>query len=210
VHPADFRPTYELSKRRLTWPNGAIATLYNAVEPDQLRGPQHDAAWCDELAKWMYAQDTWDQLQFGLRLGDNPQTCITTTPRPILLLKNIMKDPGTVITRGSTLNNAANLATKFLERIVARYQGTRLGRQELDAEILEDLEGALWRRLRSQPPRSMIGSPKPAHDSETACPAPLLLRTAMGQEWPNTNRSLGSKRSTGGWAGKCQERTLVD
>jgi phage terminase large subunit-like protein len=88
VHPADFRPTYELSKRRLTWPNGAIATLYNAVEPDQLRGPQHDAAWCDELAKWMYAQDTWDQLQFGLRLGDNPQTCITTTPRPILLLKN--------------------------------------------------------------------------------------------------------------------------
>jgi phage terminase large subunit-like protein len=146
VHSADFRPTYEPSKRRLTWPNGAIATLYNAVEPDQLRGPQHDAAWCDELAKWQYAQDTWDQLQFGLRLGDNPQTCITTTPRPILLLKNIMKEPGTVITRGSTLNNAANLAAKFLERIVRKYQGTRLGRQELDAEILEDLEGALWRR----------------------------------------------------------------
>jgi phage terminase large subunit-like protein len=130
----------------LTWPNGAIATLYNAVEPDQLRGPQHDAAWCDELAKCQYAQDTWDQLQFGLRLGDNPQTCITTTPRSILLLKNIMKEPGTVITRGSTLNNAANLAAKFLERIVRKYQGTRLGRQELDAEILEDLEGALWRR----------------------------------------------------------------
>jgi phage terminase large subunit-like protein len=137
---------YEPSKRCLTWPNGAIATLYNAVEPDQLRGPQHAAAWCDELAKWQYAQDTWDQLQFGLRLGYNPQTCITTTPRPILLLKHIMKERGTVITRGSTLNNAANLAPKFLERIVARYQGTRLSRQELDAEILEDMEGALWRR----------------------------------------------------------------
>jgi phage terminase large subunit-like protein len=88
-----------LSFYSLTWPNGAIATLYNAVEPDQLRGQQHDAARCDELAKWRYAQDTWDQLQFGLRLGDNPQTCITTTPRPILLLKNIMKEAGTVITR---------------------------------------------------------------------------------------------------------------
>jgi phage terminase large subunit-like protein len=145
IHPTDFRPTYEPSKRRLTWPNGAIATLYNAVEPDQLRGPQHDAAWCDELAKWRYAQDTWDQLQFGLRLGDNPQTCITTTPRPILLLKNIIKDAGTVVTRGSTLNNAANLAAKFLDRIVRKYEGTRLGRQELYAELLEDLEGALWR-----------------------------------------------------------------
>jgi phage terminase large subunit-like protein len=146
IHPKDYRPIYEPSKRRLTWPNGAIATLYNAVEPDQLRGPQHAAAWCDELAKWRYAQDTWDQLQFGLRLGDNPQTCITTTPRPILLLKNIIKDVGTVVTRGSTLNNAANLAAKFLERIVRKYQGTRLGRQELYAELLEDLEGALWRR----------------------------------------------------------------
>jgi phage terminase large subunit-like protein len=120
VHPKDYRPTYEPSKRRITWPNGAIATLHNAVEPDQLRGPQHDAAWCDELAKWQYAQDTWDQLQFGLRLGDDPPTCITTTPRPILLLKNIMKEPGTVITRGSTLNNRANLAAKFLERIVRK------------------------------------------------------------------------------------------
>jgi phage terminase large subunit-like protein len=146
VHPKDFRPEYGPSKRRITWPNGAIATLYNAVEPDQLRGPRHDAAWCDELAKWQYAQDTWDQLQFGLGLGDNPQTCITTAPRPILLLKNIMKEPGTMITRGSTLNNRANLAAKFLDRIVRKYQGKRLGRQELDAEILEDLEGALWRR----------------------------------------------------------------
>ena len=83
VHPEDYRPIYESSKRRLTWPNGAVATIYNGTEPDQLRGPQHDAAWCDELAKWQYAQQIWDQLQFGLRTGDNPQVCITTTPRPI-------------------------------------------------------------------------------------------------------------------------------
>ena len=108
VHPADFRPLYEPSKRRVTWPSGAVATLYNATEPDQLRGPQHDAAWCDELAKWQYARETWDQLQFGLRLGDNPRQTITTTPRPIPLLREIMADPGTVVTRGSTMDNAAN------------------------------------------------------------------------------------------------------
>jgi len=101
VHPKDFRPTYEPSKRRLTWPNGAVASIYNGTEPDQLRGPQHDAAWCDELAKWQYAQEAWDQLQFGLRTGKNPQICITTTPRPIGLLKQILNDPGTVVTRAS-------------------------------------------------------------------------------------------------------------
>ena len=146
VHPEDYRPIYESSKRRLTWPNGAIATLYNGTEPDQLRGPQHDAAWCDELAKWQYAQQTWDQLQFGLRTGDNPQVSITTTPRPIALLKELMKDPGTVVTRGSTFDNSGNLSDKFLASIRRKYQGTRLGRQELNAELLEDMEGALWKR----------------------------------------------------------------
>jgi predicted phage terminase large subunit-like protein len=146
VHPKDFRPAYEPSKRRLTWPNGAIATIYNGTEPDQLRGPQHDAAWCDELAKWQYAQQTWDQLQFGLRTGDNPQVCITTTPRPIALLKELVKDPGTDVTRGSTFDNSGNLADKFLQSIRRKYQGTRLGRQELNAELLEDIEGALWKR----------------------------------------------------------------
>jgi len=102
VHPPVYRPTYEPSKRRLTWPNGATATLFNATEPDALRGPQHDAAWCDELCKWQYAQETWDQLQFGLRTGLHPQVCITTTPRPTMLLKSIIKDPHTVTTRGST------------------------------------------------------------------------------------------------------------
>jgi phage terminase large subunit-like protein len=146
VHAPDFRPLYEPSKRRLTWRNGAIATIYNAVEPDQLRGPQHDAAWCDELCKWRYAQDTWDQLQFGLRTGADPRVAITTTPKPIKLLKEILGDPDTITTRGSTLENASNLAPRFLATILRKYQGTRLGRQEIEAEILDDTPGALWMR----------------------------------------------------------------
>jgi len=146
IHPKDFRPVYEPSKRRLTWPNGASATLFNATEPDQLRGPQHDLAWCDELAKWRYAQETWDMLQFGLRLGTKPRQLITTTPRPIQLLKKIMADPSTVITRGSTYDNANNLAASFLDAIKRKYEGTRLGRQELDAEVLDDVPGSLWTR----------------------------------------------------------------
>jgi len=146
IHPNDFRPHYEPSKRRLTWPNGAVATLFNAVEPDQLRGPQQEAAWCDELAKWRYARETWDNLQFGLRLGTNPRQVITTTPRPIPLLKEILSEPGVVVTKGSTYDNKANLAPKFLAKIEQRYAGTRLGRQELNAEILDDAPGALWSR----------------------------------------------------------------
>ena len=119
--------------------------MYNATEPDQLRGPQHDAAWCDELAKWAHAQDTWDQLQFGLRLGVQPRMLITTTPKPIKLIKAIVADPRTHLTRGRTADNFANLAPSFVQSIMARYAGTRLGRQELDAEILEDTPGALWK-----------------------------------------------------------------
>ncbi len=144
VHPKDFRPMYEPSKRRLTWPNGAVATCYNAVEPDQLRGPQHDTAWCDEMAKWRYAQDTWDMLQFGMRLGIHPRQCITTTPRPIPLVKELLKDPGTAVTRGSTYENRSNLAANFFESIIQKYEGTRLGRQELNAEVLGDVPGSLW------------------------------------------------------------------
>lgn len=146
IHPKSFRPDYEPSKRRLTWPNGAMATIYNGTEPDQLRGPQHDAAWCDELAKWQYAKEAWDQLQLGLRTGQNPQVCITTTPRPIGLLKDIIKNPGTVVTGGSTFDNRSNLAAKFLSVVQRKYEGSRLGRQELHAELLEDSEGALWKR----------------------------------------------------------------
>jgi len=148
VHPPDFRPTYEPSKRRLTWPNGAIATLFNGTEPDQLRGPQFDAAWVDEIAKYRYAQETWDMLQFGLRLGNDPRQVVTTTPRPIKTLKDIIAERGTVVTKGSTYDNKANLAPKFLAKIEQKYAGTRLGRQELDAEILDDAPGALWTRSK--------------------------------------------------------------
>jgi len=140
------RPHYEPSKRRLTWPNGAIATLYSAEEPKRLRGPQHDAAWCDELAAWQYMQDTWDMLMFGLRLGDNPRAVVTTTPKPKALLKTLLKDPHTHATRGSTYDNLPNLAPQFADQIIQRYKGTRLGRQELFGELLEDVEGALWLR----------------------------------------------------------------
>jgi len=146
VHPPAFRPRYEPSKRRLSWANGAVATLFNAIEPDQLRGPQHDAAWCDELAKWRYARDTWDQLQFGLRLGAHPQAVVTTTPRPIAVLREILAAAETVTTRGATADNAANLAPSFMAAMLGRYAGTRLGRQELEAEMLDDIPGALWTR----------------------------------------------------------------
>jgi phage terminase large subunit-like protein len=145
-HSEKDRPLYEPSKRRVTWPNGSIATLFNATEPDQLRGPQFHAAWCDELAKWRYARETWDQLQFGLRLGDKPRVLVTTTPRPIEVIKAILAgDEGrTEITRGRTMDNRANLAQPFLDKIVGRYAGTRLGRQELDGEVLGDIPNALW------------------------------------------------------------------
>jgi predicted phage terminase large subunit-like protein len=146
VHPKDFLPLYEPSKRRLTWPNGAVASIYNATEPEQLRGPEHGAAWCDELCKWQYQAETWDMLAFGLRAGVHPQICITTTPRPTRLLKAIIADPRTVITRGSTYDNRSNLAAAYLETLDRKYAGTRLGRQEIDAEILEDVQGALWSR----------------------------------------------------------------
>ena len=146
VHHKDYRPIYEKTNRKLTWPNGAVAFVYNATEPDQLRGPQHDAAWCDELAKWRYVQETWDQLQFGLRLGTNPRQIITTTPRPIPILKKLIQDPDTVVTKGSTFDNSSNLAAPFLKQIEDRYGNTRLGRQELEGEILDDIPGALWNR----------------------------------------------------------------
>jgi phage terminase large subunit-like protein len=143
------RPEYEPSKRRLSWPNGAQASMFSSEEADRLRGPQFDAAWCDELAAWNDPTATWDQLMFGLRLGERPRWVVTTTPKPIRLLKDLLAREGkdVVVTRGSTFDNAANLAGPFLEAIRARYEGTRLGRQELNAELLEDVAGALWSRV---------------------------------------------------------------
>ena len=147
--PPWFRPLYEPSKRKITFPNGAIALTYNAVEPDQLRGPQFDFAWCDELAKWRYVQETWDNLQFGLRLerpGRRPLSIVTTTPRPIKLIRELVADDTVFVTRGNTLDNSENLAASFIKAVRKKYEGTRLGRQELNAEILDDMPGALWTR----------------------------------------------------------------
>lgn len=139
-------PKYEPSKRRLTWPNGAVATVYSGENPEVLRGPQHEKAWIDELAKFRYQQDMWDNLILGMRLGNSPQMIVTTTPRPTKLMKNLIKHPTTYVTRGTTYENKENLAQVFLDVILDKYEGTRLGRQELSAEMLDDNPGALWSR----------------------------------------------------------------
>jgi len=164
ISPPWDRPRYEPSKRRLTWPNGAIATLYSADEPERLRGPQHDATWCDELGSWRYPE-AWDMLMLGMRLGADPRIVVTTTPRPTKLIRALIADPTAVVTRGSTYENRTNLAPAFLQQIIRKYEGTRLGRQELEAEILDDVPGALWTR-------GVI-------DASRACSAPTLLRVVV-------------------------------
>jgi phage terminase large subunit-like protein len=143
--PPWFKPKYEPSKRRLTWPNGAQATTYSADQPDLLRGPQHDGFWADEVAAWQY-EDAYDQLMFGLRLGKDPRGVATTTPRPTRLIKRLIKDKATHVTTGTTFENKANLAPTFFTQVVGRYQDTRLGMQELYAQLLDDAQGALWKR----------------------------------------------------------------
>jgi phage terminase large subunit-like protein len=146
AHGKRERPRWESSRRRLLWDTGAVAQAFSAEDPESLRGPQFHAAWCDELAKWRYARETWDMLQFGLRLGDWPRQLVTTTPRPTPLLKELIVHPATALTRALTRENAANLAPSFLESVIAQYAGTRLGRQELDGEIVEERKDALWTR----------------------------------------------------------------
>jgi phage terminase large subunit-like protein len=146
IYPPRQAPSVRYKPVRLVWPNGATALGYNGTEPNQLRGPEFDTAWVDELAKYRYAQETWDMLQFTMRSGNDPRVFVTTTPRPIPVLKSIIAEKTTVISRGSTFDNASNLPEKFLAKIRDRYEGTRLGRQELFAEILDDVPGALWTR----------------------------------------------------------------
>ena len=142
--PPDRRPVWEAGRRRLVWANGATATVFSAHEPEALRGPQFDAAWADELAKWKKAEETWDMLQFALRLGRHPQQVVTTTPRNVGVLKAILRNASTVVTHAPTDANRAYLAESFLAEVEARYAGTRLGRQELEGVLLDDVEGALW------------------------------------------------------------------
>ncbi len=142
----DGPPRYESSRRRLTFPNGAEAFAFSAEDPDSLRGPQFDAAWCDELAAWAYPDQTWDMLQMALRLGRRPRAMVTTTPRPIALVRRLVADPACAVTRSATADNAANLAPGFVDALAERYGGTSLGRQELDGELLDAPEGAIWSR----------------------------------------------------------------
>lgn len=145
IAPRKHRPKFEPSRNRLVWKNGAQALLFSAENPEGLRGPEHSHAWCDELAKWSYGQATWDNLQLGLRLGEHPQALVTTTPRPITLLRALLADPDVAVTRGATGDNPF-LPQSFLEAMALAYGGTRLGRQELAGALLDDLPGALWLR----------------------------------------------------------------
>lgn len=140
------RPEFAGQRQQLEWPCGAIAQLFSAEDPDGLRGPQFNIAWCDELAKWRRAEETWDMLQLALRLGASPRQLVTTTPRPIPLLRQLLADPTTAFSKMRTEDNAVNLAPSFVAEMRRRYDGTALGRQELDGEIIEDYAGALWRR----------------------------------------------------------------
>ncbi|MEM9786613.1 MAG: terminase family protein [Pseudomonadota bacterium] len=179
VSPPDRRPDWIAGRRLLVWPNGAQAQLYSAHDPESLRGPQFDALWADELAKWRKGQAAWDMLQFGLRLGDNPRACVTTTPRRVKLLRDLLDRDSTVMTHAPTQANRANLADGFLEEIEARYGGTSLGRQEIDGVLLADVDGALWsqeqvRALQAEVPDCdrvvvAIDPPGSSHKASDAC-----------------------------------------
>ncbi|MET3893207.1 phage terminase large subunit-like protein [Bosea sp. OAE506] len=146
IHTRWERPSWYPSRRRLEWPNGAIAQVFSAEDPEGLRGPQFGAAWSDELAKWPNLQETWDMLQFGLRLGDRPRQIVTTTPRPVPLIKRLLADPEVAVSRAATSANRFNLAADFIRSVTQSYGGTRLGRQELDGELVEESADALWTR----------------------------------------------------------------
>jgi phage terminase large subunit-like protein len=159
------RPRWEPAKGHITWPNGAQAFTYSADQPERLRGPQHDAAWCDELAAWR-RPEAWDMLMFGLRLGTDLRAVVTTTPRPVRLVRELLAAKTTAVTRGSTYENRSNLAAAFFSEIITKYEGTRLGRQELLAEVLDDVPGALWTRARI--------------DAHRVAKAPDLVRVVIG------------------------------
>ncbi len=203
VHKRAERPIWTSSRRRLEWPNGAVAQVFSSADPDALRGPQFDAAWCDELAKWNDPQHTWDMLQFALRLGDAPRQIITTTPRPIGLLKAILDDQNTLVSRMTTAENRANLASAFFERVVAVYRGTRLGRQELEGEIIEDRDDALWQRDVIERHRCSIAPaltrivvagdpPVTGHSTSDACGIVVAGRCAASRSYILEDRTLAA------------------
>ena len=212
VHARAERPTWISSRRRLEWQNGVIAQTFSAEDPESLRGPQFAAAWVDELAKWRHAEATFDMLQFGLRLGVHPRQVITTTPRPLALIKRLIADPATVVTRAGTRANAYNLSAAFIDTVFARYGGTRIGRQELEGEIIEERADALWTRAQiercrvaERPPlkRIVVAVDPPASTSKRADACGLV---AAGRAEDGTIYVIADDSAAGlspaGWAMK--------
>jgi phage terminase large subunit-like protein len=205
------RPVWSPTRRRLEWPNGAIAQGFSADDPESLRGPQFDAAWCDELAKWRRAEDAFDMLQFSLRLGARPRQLVTTTPRPTALIRRLLADPRTAVTRAATHANAAHLSPAFLAEVVARYAGTRLGRQEIEGEIIEDRPDALWSRaviegcrVDAAPPlaRIVVGIDPPAGSRVgSACGIVAAGRAEDGAIYVLEDATV-AELSPAGWAAK--------
>lgn len=199
---------WEPSLKRLSWANGAVAQLYSAAEPESLRGPQHHFAWADEIAKWPYGVAAWDNLTMGLRLGVQPQAMATTTPRPVPLIRRLHDGADVQRTIGRTIDNVANLPMAYIRAMQAEYGNTRLGRQELDGELVEDAEGALWTRdgleacrMRTMPAlvRVVIGVDPPATSTGDACGIVAVGMCADGKGWVLADESVAGQ-SPEGWA----------
>jgi phage terminase large subunit-like protein len=212
AHARHERPTWTSSRRRLEWRNGAVAQAFSAEDPESLRGFQFGAAWVDELAKWRHADASFDMLQFGLRLGARPRQVVTTTPRPIPLLKRLRDDPATVVTHAPTQANAAHLAPAFIDTVIARYGGTRLGRQEILGEFIEERPDALWSRdliersrVDAAPALSRIvvavDPPATSHAGSSACG---LVAAGVGEDgviYVLADATVAGL-SPAGWAGR--------
>lgn len=199
------RPVYEVTRRRLVWPNGSIAYAFSAEDPESLRGPQFAAAWCDELCKWQHPQATWEMLQFGLRLGDYPRQLVTTTPRPIKLLKTLMESDETVQTHMTTDENIANLAGDFIRTIYARYGKSNLGRQELGGELMREREGALWtreglenaRRQNAKPLKRIVVAVDPPATSKVTSDACGIVVAGIDEDehaWVISDHTIGGAK----------------
>jgi phage terminase large subunit-like protein len=202
-------PVFEPSLRRLIWPSGAIATLYSAAEPDSLRGPEHHIAWADEVAKWSDGVAAWDNLELTLRLGDAPRIVATTTPRTVPLVRKLMALKDVTMTRGRMNDNRINLPRSYVSSMQDTYGGTRTGRQELDGELLEDIDGALWTRamieaarFNGTPPqmvRTVVAVDPPASKEGDACGIAVVGRDDGGLIWLLADETV-SGQSPHGWA----------
>lgn len=189
--PKDERPYYKKHERKLEWPSGAVSLIFTADEPERMRGKQHEKLWGDELGAWRYPE-AWDQAKFGLRLGERPQAIVTTTPRPTKIMRELINDPNCHVTRGSTYDNRANLAENFFGEIIKKYEGTRLGRQELNAELLEDTPGALWTQknidqyripLGDQPPmRRIVVAVDPSLSNDENADETGIIAAGLGED----------------------------